>query len=233
MSRILNVEHLNAYYKSKQVLFDVSFSMEKGEILGVVGESGCGKSTLARSILGLIPRKDGTITLNAANPQMVFQDPYHSLNPSMRVERILQEPLLIRGGIGKGQRREKVAQMMERVGLPSELASHFPDELSGGQRQRLGIALALMNDPAFLIADEPVSALDVTVEDKILKLLYALNRESGISMLFISHDLRVVYSLCSRIMIMKEGRIIEQGTDQEIFFDPKEAYTRQLLSAIR
>lgn len=229
MNEILSVEHLNAYYKKKQILYDISFSMKEGEIVGLVGESGCGKSTLAKAILHIIPKVEGEIIHMSQMPQMIFQDPYHSLNPMMKVGRILEEPLRIRH---EKNRKEKVLSMMERVGLEEELIDRYPSQLSGGQRQRVCIGVALMQNPGLIIADEPVSALDVTVQAKVLKLLCALNRDYHIAILFISHDLRVVYELCERIMIMKDGRIIEQGTDEQVFFQPKEEYTKKLLSAI-
>ncbi len=229
MNEILSVEHLNAYYKKKQILYDISFSMKEGEIVGLVGESGCGKSTLAKAILHMIPKVEGKIVHMTQMPQMIFQDPYHSLNPMMKVGRILEEPLRIRR---EKNRKEKVLSMMERVGLEEELIDRYPSQLSGGQRQRVCIGVALMQNPGLIIADEPVSALDVTVQAKVLKLLCALNRDYHIAILFISHDLRVVYELCDRIMILKDGRIIEQGKDDEVFFDPKEEYTKKLLSAI-
>ena len=231
MSEILRVAHLNAYYKKKQILHDISFSIGQGEIVGLVGESGCGKSTLAKAVLHIIPHMEGEVVHTTSMPQMIFQDPYHSLNPSMKVGRILEEPLMIKH-VQKDERKEKVRSMMQRVGLEEELLSRYPYQLSGGQRQRVCIGCALMQNPGLIIADEPVSALDVTVQAKVLNLLYSLNKEYGIAFLFISHDLRVVYELCNRILIMQDGRIIEQGSDEEVFFRPKEAYTKKLLSAI-
>lgn len=231
MEELLSVEHLNAYYKKKQILRDISFHIAPGEIVGLVGESGSGKSTLARAILNLGPTVSGTIVQNG-KAQMIFQDPYHSLNPAKTIGSILTEPLVINGGYSREERREKAEAMMEHVGLEASLFDHYPGELSGGQRQRVCIGTALMQNPSLIFADEPVSALDVTVQAKVLQLLNGLNKEDKIAFLFISHDLRVVYELCSRILIMKDGRLIEQGTDDEIFFHPKEEYTKKLLSAI-
>ena len=232
MNEILRVAHLNAYYKKKQILHDISFSIGEGEIVGLVGESGCGKSTLAKSVLGILPHVEGEVVHFTQMPQMIFQDPYHSLNPAMKIGRILEEPLLIRQMKDGKERLQTVRNMMNRVGLEEELLDRYPKQLSGGQRQRVCIGCALMQNPGLIIADEPVSALDVTVQAKVLKLLYHLNREFGIAYLFISHDLRVVYELCNRVLIMQDGRIIEQGSDEEVFFHPKQEYTKKLFSAI-
>lgn len=224
----LTVNNLNVYYGQNHILKDVSMSIKEGEIVGLLGESGCGKSTLARTICGLIKPRSGEILLED-KPQMVFQDPYGSLNPSMKIGRILEEPLRINKVEDDRLRKEQVIKMAEKVGLETNLLNSYPNELSGGQRQRVSIALALMLNPSFIIADEPVSALDVTIQKKILTLLYELNRDMNIGMLFISHDLKVVYEMCSRIIIMKDGMIVEQGTDEEIFHNPQNEYTKSLL----
>ncbi|MCR5419907.1 MAG: ATP-binding cassette domain-containing protein [Lachnospiraceae bacterium] len=240
---ILRVSHLNSYYKEKtdrfgsvsvrkQILKDVSFDIEKGKIVGLVGESGCGKSTLAKTILGIVKDYDGTVEKKCEGIQMVFQDPYGSLNPAKTIGWILEEPLRIRGELKDPERNRRVSEMIRKVGLDDSYLVRKPGELSGGQRQRICIALALMMEPKLIIADEPVSALDVTVQDQILKLLLKLNKELGVAILFISHDLKVVYSVCSRVMVMKDGEIIEQGTDEEVYKDPKHPYTKQLLSSV-
>ena len=242
MEHILEVDKLNVYYKNngrkgnalQHVLHDVSFSMKKGEILGLVGESGCGKTTLAKAILGMQKRFDGTIQLVCDNPQMVFQDPYGSLNPSKKIGWILEEPLRMKKGdkkMTREQRIKRVDEMLEKVGLDVKVKEHYPSELSGGQRQRIAIAAALLCDTTFLIADEPVSALDVTIQSQIIKLLLKLQQELGISILFISHDLRVVYQMCDRVMIMQKGVILEQGKVEEIYQNPKSEYTQLLLEA--
>lgn len=242
MENILEVDGLNVYYKNKgrrgeglhHVLHDVSFSMKRGEILGLVGESGCGKTTLAKAILGMQRRFDGDIRLDCANPQMVFQDPYGSLNPSKRIGWILEEPLRMKKGaekLSREQRVKRVDEMLEKVGLDLKVKEHYPSELSGGQRQRIAIAAALLCDTTFLIADEPVSALDVTIQSQIIRLLLKLQRELGISILFISHDLRVVYQMCDRVMIMQKGIILEQGEVDDLYKNPKSDYTRLLLEA--
>ena len=174
---------------------------------------------------------EGSVVHYSKMPQMIFQDPYGSLNPTKTIGRILEEPLRIKGGYSKEARYEKAKDMLSRVGLDESYLSRRPSALSGGQRQRVCIALALIMDPKLIVADEPVSALDVTVQDQVIKLLIKLNKELGIAILFISHDLKVVYELCSRIIVMKDGKIVEQGTDEEVFSNPKDPYTKQLLSS--
>ncbi len=217
--------------KRVQILHDVSFTMEQGEILGLVGESGSGKSTLAKAVLNMVPDKSGTIGCEDAYPQMVFQDPYGSLNPAKTIGWILEEPLKNRSRMPKEERRRNAAEMLSHVGLDEKFLERFPGELSGGQRQRVCIAAALMLRPKLLIADEPVSALDVTIQAQVLKLLFSLKQDFGLSILFISHDLRVVYQLCDRVMIMQGGRIVEMGRSDDIYFRPQHPYTKQLLDA--
>jgi ABC-type glutathione transport system ATPase component len=215
--------------KQKLVVKDASFTMYEGEIVGLVGESGSGKTTLGKTILGMLDDTDGEIIHYSKMPQMVFQDPYGSLNPSKTVGRILEEPLRINSDLSKEERKEKAKAMLGLVGLDESYLKRKPRALSGGQRQRVCIALALMLEPKLIIADEPVSALDVTVQEQVINLLIKLNRELGIAILFISHDLKVVYELCSRLLVMKDGRIVEQGTDEQVYKEPKDPYTKQLL----
>ena len=237
---VLSVSHVSGGYHEggrfrkgtyQEVLHDVTFDVHDGEILGLVGESGTGKSTLSRAILGIIQPDQGSITHYTKRPQMIFQDPYSSLNPAYTVEWIMEEPLRIYGKYDAPERKRRVREMLRRVELPEEVLEAKPAELSGGQRQRVSIATALIQRPKFLIADEPVSALDVTIQAQILKLLKTLRDELDLSYLFISHDLNVVYQLCDRVLVMKNGRIVEQGTVDEIFDYPKEDYTKQLLAA--
>ena len=237
---ILSLRHVTSGYREggplrrgtyQEVLHDVTFDVRHGEILGLVGESGTGKSTLARTVLGMLKPDQGEGLHYTKRPQMIFQDPYSSLNPAYPVSWILEEPLRIFGKYGPEERKRRVREMLERVELPEECLTAKPGELSGGQRQRVSIAAALIQRPRFLIADEPVSALDVTIQAQILKLLKNLRDELDLSYLFISHDLNVVYQLCDRVLVMRRGRIVEQGTVAEIFDHPREAYTRQLLAA--
>ncbi|WP_312280034.1 ATP-binding cassette domain-containing protein [Oscillibacter sp.] len=237
----LSVRHLTCGYESgggllgkakrREVLHDVTFNVREGEILGLVGESGTGKSTLAKAILGMIKPDSGEIVHYTKRPQMIFQDPYSSLNPAYSVAWILEEPLRIFGKYDAEERAQRVRDILDRVELPEEVLDAKPAELSGGQRQRVSIAAALIQRPKFLVADEPVSALDVTIQAQILGLLKKLNQELELSYLFISHDLNVVYQLCHRVLVMKDGRIVEQGTVEELFGNPKEDYTRRLLAS--
>ena len=215
----------------RPVLHDVSFDLYRGEILGLVGESGTGKTTLARVILGMLPPDQGAVTHYTDHPQMIFQDPYSSLNPAYSIEWILEEPLRCAGVRDREERRRQVREMLSRVELPEECLTAKPAELSGGQRQRVSIAAALLRRPRLLIADEPVSALDVTIQAQILTLLRTVLRELDLSCLFISHDLNVVSQICARILVMKDGRVVEQGPVEEVFAHPRAAYTRELLAA--
>ena len=227
---------------------DLNFSIDAGETLGLVGESGSGKSTTGRLLVGLLPATSGSITLfghpivvpggkQAMAPvrrrvQFVFQDPMGSLDPRMRIEDAIAEPLDIAGGLTRGERSGRVRELVALVGLPRDCGERFPHEFSGGQRQRIGIARALMFKPKLLIADEPVSALDVSIQAQILELLDRIQRETGVAMVFITHDLRVASQICDEIAVMHKGRIVEQGPPSQIFFSPRADYTRELVAAI-
>jgi oligopeptide/dipeptide ABC transporter ATP-binding protein len=226
---------------------DVSFSIAENEVLGLVGESGCGKSTVGRSILRLYEPTAGEVNFDGKdilslsrsglktmrrNMQIIFQDPMSSLNPRMTVGNIIEEPLIIHSMGDRKQRRKKTAELLDKVGLASNVINRYPHEFSGGQCQRVGIARALALNPKLLIADEPVSALDVSIRAQIINLMIDLKNEFRLSYLFISHDLSVVRHISNRIAVMYLGKIVEVGTAEEVCDDPKHPYSRALLSAV-
>lgn len=215
----------------KQAVSEVSFSVCAGEIFGIVGESGCGKSTLLKAVSGLLTDYSGSIFRKEGGigVQMVFQDPYTSLNPAKRVGWILEEPLRLNTALSKEERRERVREILKETELPDDVADRRVSELSGGQRQRVAIAAALISRPELVLLDEPVSALDVTVQAQILNLLLRLRREHGLTYVFVSHDMAVVRKICDRVMVMKQGRMIECEETEKLFSEPKEEYTRKLL----
>jgi oligopeptide transport system ATP-binding protein len=260
MSGLLQVDNLKVHFKLPgggllrpgyrilKAVDGVSLELEPGETLGVVGESGCGKSTLARGILGLAPVTSGTVNLEGRNisglstrqlrtyrqqMQIVFQDPLASLDPRMTVSEIITEPLQVfEPGLDRKARKARVQQMMERVGLLPNLINRYPHEFSGGQCQRIGIARALILHPKLLICDEPVSALDVSIQAQIINLLMDLQKEMGLSMLFIAHDLSVVKQISHRVMVMYLGKIVEIASRDDLYHDPCHPYTRALIEAI-
>ncbi len=249
---LLQVRNLKAWYetgspfraatRSRFVLDGVSLDIGEGEVLGLVGESGCGKTTLARALLGISHTWRGSVEMSgqAIQPgkgtlavrlgvQAVFQDPYSSLNPSRRVGWLLEEPLRVQGKGDKASRMADVDAMLLKVGLDPGYRDRYPAELSGGQRQRIAIGIGLITRPRLLIADEPVSSLDVSVQAQILNLMKDLQEEYGFSCLFISHSLRVIRFMCDRVAIMHAGRIIETATAEKLFHAPEQEYTRTLL----
>jgi ABC-type oligopeptide transport system ATPase subunit len=254
---LLDVRHLVKEFTRKKGLVgkattlravdDVSFTIERGETFGLVGESGSGKTTTGRCILRLIEPTSGEVIfdgrdvlalsraeMRAARRQMqiVFQDPYSSLNPRLRVEDIVEEPLVIHKLGSKSERRQRVRDLFELVGLNPDHLRRFPHEFSGGQRQRIGLARALALNPSLVIADEPVSALDVSVQAQVVNLLMDLQQQLALTYLFIAHDLRLVEHICGRVAVMYLGRIVELGETAKLFASPQHPYTRALLSAI-
>lgn len=226
----------------------VSFSIRRGEILGLVGESGSGKTTTGRAIIKLAPISGGKISYRGENIsdldekrflpyrkkiQMIFQDPFNSLNPRMDIFRIISEPLDIHfKKMARQKKRDRVAELLETVGLKADYMARYPHEFSGGQRQRIGIARALAVEPDFIICDEPVSALDVSVQAQIINLLQNLREEMNLTFLFVAHDIAVVEYLSDRIMVMTGGKIVEQGDSREVCAHPKHPYTQKLIAAV-
>lgn len=254
---LLEVENLKVHYPVRGSWFrpkrfvravdGVSFSLEAGETVGLVGESGCGKSTLGRALVRLEEPTAGRVLLDGKdmaalhgrelrrarrNFQMIFQDPYGSLNPRLTVWDALDEVLALHSGLEREARRRRAVELLDRVGLPAEALYRYPHQFSGGQRQRIGIARALAAEPRFIVADEPVSALDVSVQASIINLLDDIRRETGTSFLFIAHDLAVVEHISSRILVMYLGHIVESAPSRELVAAPLHPYSRALLSAV-
>jgi len=255
---LLQVNHLKKYFPLKGGIFgkeignvqavdDISFVVHKGETLGIVGESGCGKSTTGRMLMGLTEPTDGEVIFNGTNLtslsnremravrrelQMVFQDPFASLNPRHTVEKILEEPLIVHKIGNRHERKKMVADMLDTVGLSSYHAKRYPHQFSGGQRQRIGIARALMTKPQLIIADEPVSALDVSIQSQVLNLLQTLQKEFGLTYIFIAHDLAVIRHISDRIGVMYLGRLIEFTDSESLYLKPLHPYTQALLASV-
>lgn len=256
MENILEIKNLkksfgnSGFFKfkgAKTAVDNISFEIKKGEVFGLVGESGCGKSTTGNLISKLLNIDDGEIIYKGRNInrlkgpelknmrkniQMIFQDPYHSLNPKKNIGWILMEPLIIHNLYSKEDRKRKIMEMLEIAGFDESFLTKYPYELSGGQRQRVAILAALMCEPDFIIADEAVSALDVSVQAQILNFMKKLQNKMGLTYLFISHDLNVVYYMCDRIAVMKEGKIVEIDEAKNLYSNPKHPYTKSLLDAI-
>jgi ABC-type glutathione transport system ATPase component len=237
MAGLIEIRDLVKNFDSVIAVDGVSLNIEQGETLGLVGESGSGKSTLARLILRLIEPTSGEIEYSKdvsdirRDCQIVFQDPQTSLNPRIKIGEAVGEPILVHALLPKSKIRKRVAELLELVKLPSGYARRWPHELSGGERQRVGIARALASDPKFLVLDEPVSSLDVSIQVEILKLLKELKQKLALTYLFIAHDLSVIGFLSDRVAVMKEGKIVEIGSRQEILSAPKDPYTQKLLES--
>ena len=228
MQNLVEVKDLRVSYARREVVHGVSFSVRPGEIFAVVGESGSGKSTLARTLVGLEKPSGGEVSVRASSVQMIFQDAVGSLNPRMRIRTALDEALRF----GGRQACSDARTLLETVGLSEAVLEQYPRELSGGQCQRVSIARALARGPELLIADEPVSALDVSVQARILNLLRELKTRLGLSILLVAHDLAVVRNVCDRVAVMESGRFVETGSSDEVFLEPKSDYTRRLLAAV-
>ncbi len=251
MSKLIEVKNLKKYFHTPKgqlhAVDDVSFSIEAGKTMGVVGESGCGKSTLGRTIIHLQESSGGQIfydgeditTVNKKklydlrrNMQIIFQDPYSSVNPRMTVEQTIQEPLLLSKKFNKKELAEETTRLMDMVGIDQRLRLSYPHELDGGRRQRVGIGRALAMNPKFIVCDEPVSALDVSIQAQVLNLLQDLQEEYGLTYMFVTHDLSVVRHISDDICVMYLGQLVETAPSKELFIHPLHPYTKALLSAI-
>lgn len=258
MSKLIEIKGLSKEFPINKGLFNkqvgaiyavnnIDLEIHKGEILGLVGESGCGKSTTGRCILGLINPTKGSIKFNGTElfnidkktinslrkkMQIIFQNPYSSLNPRMSIKEILEEPLIIHNAVPKNQINTRIKELLDMVGLSSSILNRYPHEFSGGQRQRIGIARSLALKPDFIVADEPVSALDVSIQAQIISLLEDLKKDLGLTYLFISHDLSVVRYISDRIAVMYLGEIVEIASVEFLYTNPQHPYTKALLSAV-
>ena len=251
MDTLLEVKNLKKYFKNPAGILhavdNISFSVDYGKTLGIVGESGCGKTTLGRTVIHLIEKTEGTILFegeDVSDPakaelkelrekmQIIFQDPYSSLNPRMSVSETISEPLIIQGKMSKADIAAETKTLMDTVGLAQRFENSYPHELDGGRRQRIGIARALALRPKFIICDEPVSALDVSIQAQIINLMLDLQEERGLAYMFITHDLSVVKYISDNIMVMYLGNMVEMSPSDELFRNPLHPYTKALLSAI-
>ena len=251
MSAILEVQDLKKYFKTPKgalhAVDGISFQLEEGKTLGVVGESGCGKSTLGRTILHLLDSTGGKIFFEGQDVtkldkpalkkyrekmQIIFQDPFASLNPRMTTAETIMEPLMLRGGMSREAMLQETAGLMETVGLANRFANAYPHEMDGGRRQRIGIARALALSPKFIVCDEPVSALDVSIQAQVLNLMLDLQEERNLTYIFVSHDLAFVKYISDEIMVMYLGQMVEKTSSEDLFANPLHPYTKALLSAI-
>lgn len=251
MSALIEVQHLKKYFKSARgtvhAVDDVSMTIEKGVTVGLVGESGCGKSTLGRTLIHLLESTDGKILYEGQDithlkrremhafrekAQIIFQDPFSSLNPKMSVMATIQEPLILSKKYNAGELKDKTEELMETVGIEKRLRFSYPHELDGGRRQRVGIARALAVDPQFIVCDEPVSALDVSIQAQVLNLLMDLQEQRNLTYLFVTHDMSVVRHISHHICVMYLGEIVESCSTDELFENPLHPYTQALLSAV-
>ncbi|KQR40034.1 ABC transporter ATP-binding protein [Microbacterium sp. Leaf159] len=244
---LLELRSAGFSYGSRRVLDDISLNLDEGDSLGLVGESGAGKSTILRLLLGLSAPREGQVLFDGAplnlrdraqmrrfraSVQPVFQDPYSSLDPRQRIDRIIGEPLRSLGLASGADAQRRIAEALESVGLPADTARRYPHEFSGGQRQRIAIARAVVSRPRVLLADEPVSALDVTTRVQVLELLDRLRRENGLSLVMVSHDLTAIASACDRTVVLQNGRVVEQGATSAVLHAPQEPYTKALVDAV-
>ncbi|SDF96902.1 oligopeptide transport system ATP-binding protein [Fontibacillus panacisegetis] len=246
---LLEVSHLSKIYKRKggpdfSAVKEVSFSLSKGEALGIVGESGSGKTTVAKMVAGMLPVTSGSIMLDGQpvesrrskdtkrNIQYIFQDPVSSLNPRLKIKDILAEPLKLYFKLSGESLDNRIHKLLDDVGIPKSYQDRYPKELSGGQCQRIGIARALAAEPSIMVCDEPTSALDMTIQSQILELLQELQRSRGISYIFIAHGLEVIYTISNRVLVMKQGEVVETGATTQVFHSPQHAYTQTLIQSI-
>ncbi|MCQ2452761.1 MAG: ATP-binding cassette domain-containing protein [Oscillospiraceae bacterium] len=251
MAPLLEVKNLKKYFKAGagflHAVDDVSFTLDAGKTLGVVGESGCGKSTLGRTVLHLLDPTDGQILFNGEdvtrpnkkklkelreNMQIIFQDPFSSLDPRKTVSDAIMEPLIVRGGMSKADMLKKTRELMDTVGLAARLENSYPHELDGGRRQRIGIATALALEPKFIVCDEPVSALDVSIQAQVINLMLDLQEQHGLAYMFVTHDLSVVKYISDDILVMYLGQVVEKAPADELFANTLHPYSKALLSAI-
>ncbi len=247
--KLLEIDSLHKTFEKHKVtaVDGVTFSIFKGEVLGLVGESGCGKSTIAKLILRLIRPDKGAIFYKdkdllkishgdmrktRKNLQIIFQDPYASLDPRMKIGEVIEEVYDIHENVPSRDRKNKAIELLETVGLGETYLNRLPSELSGGERQRVGIARALATDPEFIICDEPVSSLDISIQAQILNLLIELQKRKNLTYLFISHDLGVIGSICDRVMVMQSGKFVESGSCEGVFKNPRHEYTKTLLKSV-